>query len=267
MSPSPVARVALLGAGGIILATAPLLAWSYVASFPSGGDGIDFLSLWSETVAADVAMTGCAVLTVLLAVVVLVRPAFTVALVAIAAAAAFSGAAWAGEYFGDGPDGSNVFDLPGPYVAVGGALFWAAGTAATLRQAPALPLRHGRVSAVGRGVLLLAGVATPVLIVAAGSGGVSLYERLDVIDIVLTALAAVAATTALAAHRHRLLPWAAVIAGGGLAGLAYATGLELLLVEQDFLRQTDGAGVALAFVVAPLASIGTVLLGAALDDG
>ena len=97
-------------------------------------------------------------------------------------------------------------------------------------------------------------------------GGESLYESASVVDIGLLVLAVLVVFAAVLLSRHRLMVWLAVVAGAGLAGLAYAVGLELLLVEQDVLSDTDGTGLVLAFVAAPLAAAGTVLLAAALDE-
>ena len=223
-------------------------------------------SLWEVSSATDVSVAALGSAAVVLACVVLVSGGCRAFLVAGAGAAALTAGPWAGEFVVAHSRDGDVFAYEGPTIAVGCAIVLLAGALLCVRGAGRVELGSSRPVLLGRVALVAAGVATPALPLVAGVGGPSLYESSSVIDVALIVLAGLVLFSALLLSRHHLMTWVAIIAGAGLTGLAYATGLELLLVEQDFLSDTDGTGLALAFIAAPLAGVGTVLLAAAADE-
>ena len=242
---------------GLGMCGSTLLPWTRL----SGRQG----SLWEVFSATDVSVAALGSAAVVLACVVLVRGGCRAFLVAAAGAAALTAGPWAGEFVVAHSRDGDVFAYAGPTIAVGCAIVLLAGALLCVRGAGRVELGSSRPVLLGRVALLAAGVATPALPLVAGVGG-RLYESLSVIVVALVVLAGLVLFSALLLSRHHLMTWVAIIAGAGLTGLAYATGLELLLVEQDFLSDTDGTGLALAFIAAPLAGVGTVLLAAAADE-
>ena len=241
--------------GGLGLSASTLLPWSG----PSDGE----LSVWKTSSAVDVVISALGCVAALLAIVELLWGRCRAFLVAAASAAALSGGCWAGEFV-KAP--ATLLRYAGPPVALGCALLLLAGVAACVRRPRGLTVGSGRAVMVGRVVLVVAAVATPALPVITGIGGVSLYAQSSVIDIGLVVLSTVVLVSALLLPRRWPMTWAAIIAGAGVTALAYATGLELLLTEQDALFDSDATGFVLAFIAAPLAAVGTVLLAAAADE-
>lgn len=246
----------LLAVAGLALAGSTLVPWT-------GSPGVE-PSLWQTSSAVDVSVAALGSVAAVAALVARMRGGWRAFLVAVASAAALTAGCWAGEYVT--APGAGPLTYPGPAIALGCASILLAGAATCARGAVRVSPGRGREVALGRAALLVAGAASPALAIATGVGGVSLYERTSVLDVGLVVLAVLVLVSALLSTGRPLMTWVAIAAGAGLAGLAYATGIEMLLAEQSVLDDTDGTGLALAFVAAPLAAAGTVLLAAATDD-
>lgn len=244
----------MLMLAGLGLSGSTLLAWSA----PDDGES----SLWEITAGVDVVVAALGCAAAVLAVVELVRGGCRAFLVAAASAAGLAAGCSVGEFVNT----AALFSHPGPPLALGCALVLLTGAAASVRKGRRQTVPSGRVLVSGRIALLAAAVATPAVPLAAGIGGDSLYEQSSVVDDALVVLSAVVLVAVLLLPRSGPMTWAAIIGGAGLTALAYATGLELLLAEQDALYDSDGAGLMLAFAAAPLAALGTVLLAAAADE-